>query len=127
MGLEAATYIADLVATNPTSGDPKSQGDDHLRLLKTVLQSSFAFSDGANGYLKLGGSLILQWGQATMGAGSSAAVTWPIAFTTACRAVVAMDIGSNIPIGTSGGATTTGVTFSSSGTPGTFNWIAIGV
>ena len=25
MGLETATYIADLVATNPTSTDPKSQ------------------------------------------------------------------------------------------------------
>lgn len=42
MGLETATYIADLVATNPTSADPKSQGDDHLRLLKTILQATFA-------------------------------------------------------------------------------------
>src|SRR5262249_39681210 len=42
MSLETATYIADLVATNPTSADPKSQGDDHLGLLKTVLQATFA-------------------------------------------------------------------------------------
>ena len=33
MGLETATYISQLVATNPTSSDPVSQGDDHLRLI----------------------------------------------------------------------------------------------
>lgn len=42
MPLESGTYIADLVATNPTSTDPKSAGDDHLRLLKAVLQATFA-------------------------------------------------------------------------------------
>lgn len=41
MGLESATYIADLVVTNPTAGDPKNQGDDHFRLIKTVLQACF--------------------------------------------------------------------------------------
>jgi hypothetical protein len=42
MPLETATYIANLNATNPTSTDPKSQGDDHLRMIKSVLQNSFA-------------------------------------------------------------------------------------
>lgn len=37
MGLEVPTTISDLVATNPTSSDPKSQGDDHLRAIKTTL------------------------------------------------------------------------------------------
>jgi hypothetical protein len=38
MGLEVATFISQLVATNPVGAtDPKSQGDDHLRLLKAVL------------------------------------------------------------------------------------------
>ena len=41
MGLETATYISQLVDTNPTSSDPVSQGDDHLRLIKEVLQSQF--------------------------------------------------------------------------------------
>ena len=40
MGLEAATFIDDLVVTNPVNTDTKSQGDDHLRLLKTVLKNS---------------------------------------------------------------------------------------
>ena len=42
MPLESGTYISDLVTTNPTSTDPKSQGDDHLRLLKTVLKNTLA-------------------------------------------------------------------------------------
>jgi hypothetical protein len=42
MGLETATYIEDLNPANPTSGDPKSEGDNHLRLIKQVLQNTFA-------------------------------------------------------------------------------------
>src|SRR5882762_4100205 len=41
MGLEAATWITDLDGTNPPSGDKKSQGDDHLRLIKLVLRACF--------------------------------------------------------------------------------------
>jgi hypothetical protein len=41
MSLESGTFISDLVATNPTSADPKSQGDDHLRLLKSTIKNSF--------------------------------------------------------------------------------------
>lgn len=41
MSLETATYISGLSATNPTSTDPKAQGDDHLRLLKSTLQATF--------------------------------------------------------------------------------------
>lgn len=41
MGLEAASFINDLVIANPPGTDGKSQGDDHLRLLKTVLKNTF--------------------------------------------------------------------------------------
>lgn len=41
MSLETGTYIADLVITNPPGTDNKSEGDDHLRLLKTVIQNTF--------------------------------------------------------------------------------------
>lgn len=41
MALETATYISDLVAANPVSGDPKSQGDDHIRLLKSTIKATF--------------------------------------------------------------------------------------
>lgn len=40
MGLETATYVSELVATNPVSGDNIGQGDDHLRLIKAVLQNT---------------------------------------------------------------------------------------
>lgn len=41
MGLEVATFLSQLVPTNPLVGDAVSQGDDHLRLLKSTLQSTF--------------------------------------------------------------------------------------
>jgi hypothetical protein len=40
MGLESATYVSDLVSSNPLAGDNASQGDDHLRLVKAVLQTT---------------------------------------------------------------------------------------
>lgn len=47
MGLEAFTYISTLTTTNPTSSDPKSQGDDHIRGIKTALVNSFPAVAGA--------------------------------------------------------------------------------
>lgn len=42
MPLESATFIDDLVATNPVGGtDSRSQGDDHIRLIKAVLKNTF--------------------------------------------------------------------------------------
>jgi hypothetical protein len=41
MGIETASYISELVDTNPVVGDPVGEGDDHLRLIKTVLQTQF--------------------------------------------------------------------------------------
>jgi hypothetical protein len=41
MGVESASYISQLVNTNPVVGDPVGEGDDHLRLIKAVLQLQF--------------------------------------------------------------------------------------
>ncbi|MHB0978397.1 MAG: tail fiber domain-containing protein [Minisyncoccota bacterium] len=41
MALESAIYISQLVSTNPTGADQKAQGDDHIRLIKAVLQNTF--------------------------------------------------------------------------------------
>ena len=41
MGVETATYISQLSATNPLGTDAISQGDDQIRLVKSVLQSQF--------------------------------------------------------------------------------------
>ena len=47
MALESTTYIDGLVITNPTGTDPRSQGDDHLRLLKSTIRSTFPNVSGA--------------------------------------------------------------------------------
>ena len=47
MGLENASFISGLVDTNPTGSDSISRGDDHLRLIKTVLQGSLPDVDQA--------------------------------------------------------------------------------
>ena len=41
MALETATIISDLNSSNPTSTDGLAQADDHIRLIKAVLQSTF--------------------------------------------------------------------------------------
>jgi hypothetical protein len=47
MGVESATYIDGLTTTWPLSTDQKTQGDDHLRLLKAVLQATFPITGRA--------------------------------------------------------------------------------
>lgn len=47
MSLETGSYISNLVAANPPGTDPKSQGDDHLRLIKNALLNCFAGYAGA--------------------------------------------------------------------------------
>ena len=42
MALETATLVPSLVDTNPTATDAKSQGDDHIRMIKDCLLNSFA-------------------------------------------------------------------------------------
>lgn len=41
MGLEAGSFVDDLVANNPLGTDDNSVGDDHLRLIKKVLKATF--------------------------------------------------------------------------------------
>ena len=47
MALETGTYIDDLVATNPLGADNISDGDGHIRLLKSTIQASFPNITGA--------------------------------------------------------------------------------
>jgi hypothetical protein len=41
MGLETGTTIASFISSNPTSADPVNEGDNHLRLIKSVLKAQF--------------------------------------------------------------------------------------
>jgi len=47
MALESASFISGLVSANPPGTDAISQGDDHLRLIKTVLKASLPNADEA--------------------------------------------------------------------------------
>ena len=47
MGLETGSFPSDLVATNPLGSDGKDKGDDHIRLLKTVLKTTLPNVSGA--------------------------------------------------------------------------------
>lgn len=52
MTVEAATKVEDLNASYPASGDSKSEGDDHMRLIKSCLLYTFAgaASTGVTGF-----------------------------------------------------------------------------
>jgi hypothetical protein len=47
MTVEAVTYISDLNATYPAAGDSRSEGDDHIRNLKTGIKATFPNVSGA--------------------------------------------------------------------------------
>lgn len=46
-GLESGTYISDLVVTNPLGSDLASTIDDHIRLLKSTIKTTFPNINGA--------------------------------------------------------------------------------
>lgn len=46
MTVESAVYINTLDATYPAGNDARSEGDNHLRLLKTVLKATFPYVTG---------------------------------------------------------------------------------
>ena len=47
MALESTTYIDGLVSTNPTGAHARSQGDDHIRLVKSSVKATFPSLTGA--------------------------------------------------------------------------------
>ena len=46
MGIETGQYVTDLDEAWPTANDSISMGDDHLRLIKTVLKNTFPEAKG---------------------------------------------------------------------------------
>ncbi len=47
MALETASYVANLISTNPDGADARNTADDHLRLIKAALVRTFPKLDGA--------------------------------------------------------------------------------
>jgi hypothetical protein len=72
LAIESASFISDLNSSNPPGSDPVGQADDHIRLLKSVLKSTFPNLTGAvtSTQSQLNGALvptgcILMWSGAT--------------------------------------------------------------
>lgn len=53
MPLETGTYVTDLVTSNPLGSDDVSKGDDHLRLIKQVLQNTLPDASRARYFEKV--------------------------------------------------------------------------
>lgn len=111
MALEQATYINQLVTSNPGATDTVAQADDHLRLIKTVLKNTFpnltgpvtATQDALNQAIPTG--LIAMW------SGSTAPTGWFLCDgangTPDLRDRFIMGASTSKPLGTSGGSATT--------------------
>ena len=91
MPLESGTLIPDLDANNPLGSDPKSEGDDHLRLVKRCVQGSFAAFVGTTAVPK---TVTLTEDQINDAGLQGRANTWALlnTFNTQVR------LGNNIPI-----------------------------
>lgn len=82
-------------------------------------------SFGANGYQKLPGGLIIQWGSSTSGA--TGTVTFPLAFPNSCASVTGTCVNTVGSVETLETVTITNTNFSFAIGNGTsFRWIAIG-
>jgi len=83
MGLESASFVNDLVTTNPGATDAKAQGDDHLRLIKAALKSSFPNSTRA---FYIPTSVAAATGTVTIAASDQGKIT-PVSASGASRTV----------------------------------------
>ena len=79
MAIETATYISGLVSANPPATDPVGQADDHIRLIKGVLKSTFPNLNAACNAtpLQLNGYFVPQ-GAIIMWSGSTAPTGWAL-------------------------------------------------
>jgi len=94
MGLESASFVNDLVTTNPGATDAKAQGDDHLRLIKAALKASFPNSSRA---FYIPTSVAAATGTVTIAASDQGKIT-PVSASGASR-TVNLPANSGIPDG----------------------------
>ena len=131
MGLEVATTIDQLVPTNPLGTDNRSQGDDHVRLIKSALKNTFPnftgpvnlTSESINGMVSCFPGMIVMWSGTT----TSIPTGWKL-----CNGVGTISNGNPVPnlsgrfvfgsttdsggtynIGATGGAVASGFNFTS--------------
>lgn len=91
MTVESATYTSGLNASNPASGDPFIEGDDHIRLLKSTIKATFPNITGAvtatqgdlNTLTGAAGVVVLSSSGIGYGVGAGGSVTQTTSKTTA--------------------------------------------
>lgn len=117
----AITLAAPAVAGTNTLTLPAATG--------TITSTAdFGSSLTSNGYQKLPGGLIIQWGvTAPLGTNTNGTITFPTAFSTACLSVVTTSATGSSSLATLNVSafTTTTYTYYAYGS-GVFRWIAIG-
>lgn len=117
MSLESATYVNQLVVSNPDGADPKGQGDDHLRLIKNTLKNTFPnlnaavtvtpaeLNSLAGGLYQFRTGMIVLWRHQP----EAIPVGWVLCNGTAntpdLRGLFVMGAGGSIAVGTTGGTT----------------------
>lgn len=129
MGVRASSTSQTGVVELATSAEVQT-GTDTVRAVTPSGLASFAKSFSSQGYAKLPGGLIIQWGQATATSNPGTAVTFPIAFPTAALCVAGSDYVSTVssPLNTQAACnlTASGFTMLSTGTSEVAYWIALG-
>lgn len=132
MGVRAASTTETGVVELATNAETLA-GTDTTRVVTPAGLASFTKSLASNGYIKLPGGLILQWGSGVTSSGGTLAVTFPLAFPTACLQVFTTDQGiiSTLHIVGSDTGTTTGfnaysVNAADAAAASNFKWLAIG-
>lgn len=113
-----ASQNATFAANQTVAGNLTLSGAGNI-----VLNTLNTYSTAANGYQKLPSGVIIQWGSQSTATGGTA-VTWPIAFPTACLTVVGTSTSSAgivqiTPISTTGATMYSNVA-------NIVRWIAIG-
>lgn len=128
MSLESATYVNQLVISNPDGADPKGQGDDHLRLIKTTLKNTFPNINGAVTVTPAeinalaGGTALFKTSMIVLWAGAIANIPtgWVLCNGTAgtpdLRDRFIVGAGSTYAVGSNGGAINHSHTISVAGT-----------
>jgi hypothetical protein len=125
-GTSALQTVAPSTSGNVLTSNGTTWGSSALSSL-----SAFDKSLSTNGYQKLPGGLIMQWGQTNVPTDGTASVTWPITFPTAClQAVCCQGYDFNVTSDAGAGIyslTTSGATLRNGSTAtGALRWFAFG-
>ena len=101
MALESVSYLDDLVITNPVAGDPRSEGDDHLRNIKTGAKASFPGMTGRAWRVQVKGA-----GYTIVAGDNMSVLQFSGAYTASYTAAATLGNGHLTVIHASGGAVT---------------------